>query len=159
MSDETIRGHLQRRQGVRGACYTRDCRRTYNLDFELLLRRGFAQVPMKELERLLRCNMPGGCAITFQRERQGSGLPLSVIAANPQARVRLHCLGCRWEIIIPPAKVIGRLTLAKTGGPETLHTELVGKLSRPCAKCAKTQWRCDILWPAPPQVAVRATMR
>jgi len=143
-------GYLRRKQGVRGAGSPRACRRSHTPDFGLLRRGGFAYVPMKELQRLLRCNMPGGCAMAFKHDRPGSGLPLSVIAANPQARVRLRCQGCKWEKIITPPQAIRRLKLAKTGTESTLHTELVAKLNKPCPKCAKTVWACDILWPAPP---------
>lgn len=144
---------------MRGACYTRDCRRNYNLDFELLLRRGFAYVPMKELQRLLRCNTPGGCPLSFQEDRAGSGLPLSTLRDYPLARLRLRCAGCRWEKTTTPAQVIGGLEKAGTGGPATLHTDLAKTLTRPCAKCGKTAWTCDVLWPGPARPARRPRAR
>ncbi len=80
--DPTLWGYMHRKQVVRGSCYTRECRRNYYLDLEVLLRRGYAYVQMKEIQRLLLCHMPGGCSMTFRYEKEGSGLPLSVLAAT-----------------------------------------------------------------------------
>ncbi|MFD3265517.1 hypothetical protein [Phenylobacterium ferrooxidans] len=148
--DATLWGYLHRKQIVRGSCYTRDCRRNYHLDFELLLRSGYAYVRMPEIQRLLRCNMPGGCRMTFQDDKGGSGLPLSILAANPEVRIVFRCGGCKWEKAITPGQAIAQLVAAKTGTSSTLHTELVTKTSKPCLKCGASKWDCDVRWPTPP---------
>jgi hypothetical protein len=33
------------------------------------------------------------------------------------------------------------------GGGDTLHTDLLAKLSKPCAKCRQTAWACEVIWP------------
>lgn len=149
--DQTLWGYLHRKQIVRGACYTRDCRRNYYLDFELLLRSGYAYVRMPEIQRLLRCNMPGGCRMTFQDEKAGSGLPLSALAANREVRILFRCGGCKWEKSVTPGQAIAQLLAAKTGTASTLHTELVAKTSKPCAKCGASNWTCDVRWPNAPK--------
>ncbi|WP_421932939.1 hypothetical protein [Phenylobacterium sp.] len=148
--DPTLWGYMHRRQMVRGACYTRDCRRNYNLDVELLLRRGYAHVSMKEIQRQLLCHMPGGCRMTFRDEKEGSGLPLSVLAANREVRILFRCGGCRWEKSVTPAQAIAQLVAAKTGTSSTLHTELTSKTTKPCPKCAAANWTCEVRWPTAP---------
>lgn len=149
--DPTLWGYLHRKQVVRGACYTRDCRRNYHLDFELLLRRGYAAVPMTEIQRLLLCHMPGGCSMTFQADKDGSGLPLSLLAANREVRILFRCGGCKWEKSVTPRQAIAQLTAAKTGTAATLHTDLITKITKPCPKCAATTWTCDVRWPTAPK--------
>ena len=149
--DATLWGYLHRKQIVRGVCYTRDCRRNYHLDFELLLRSGYAYVRMPEIQRLLRCNMPGGCKMTFQDDKQGSGLPLSVLASNREVRILLRCGGCKWEKAITPGQAIQQLLAAKTGTSSTLHTDLQAKISKPCLKCGAAKWACEVRWPTAPR--------
>ena len=149
--DPTLWGYMHRKQVVRGACYTRECRRNYYLDLEVLLRRGYAYVQMKEIQRLLLCHMPGGCSMTFRDEKEGSGLPLSVLAANRDVRILFRCGGCKWEKLVTPRQAIAQLTAAKTGTSSTLHTDLITKITKPCPKCAATNWTCDVRWPQAPK--------
>ena len=151
VADPTLWGYLNRKQVVRGACYTRDCRRNYYLDFELLLRRGYASVQMREIQRLLLCHMPGGCSMTFRDERDGSGLPLSVLASNRDVRILFRCGGCKWEKQVTPGRAIQQLVVARTGTASTLHTDLLTKISKPCLKCGASNWSCDVRWPTAPK--------
>jgi len=145
--DPTIGGFLARGQVVRGTCQRRDCNRRYWIDFEGLIRHGYSGFPMKELESLLVCRMPGGCSLVFHEDREGSGLPLSLLATYPGVQVRVRCGACRWEKEVSPSRMAASLKAAGGGGGETLHTEIADKLQRPC-KCGKTQWFCEVTWPA-----------
>ena len=147
--DGTVGGYLARGQEVRGFCDQRDCRRRFWIDFDGLIRRGFAGFPMVELKTLLKCHKPGGCALEVRDDAQGSGLTLTVLARHPQVRVKLRCTDCRWEKVIPPTQVIAHLQAAGTGGGDTLHVALKDKLSKPCSACGKRRWACEVLWPGP----------
>jgi hypothetical protein len=146
--DETLWGYLHRKQFVRGSCYTRDCKRNYYLDFELLLRAGYVQVRMSEIQRLLKCNKPGGCSMTFVDEKTGSGLPLSVLASNSAGRIEMTCGGCKWSKTFTPLQAIAQLEAAKTGYASTLHTELAA-LSKACTHCGRSDWQIVVKWPTP----------
>lgn len=145
--DPTIGGFVARRQEVRGACYRRDCRRRWEADFDGLIRHGYAGFPMPELQGLLRCRSPGGCALQFHESPQGAGLPLRVLAGFEGVVVRVRCGACQWQTEVPPARMAARLKRQGLGGEATPHTEIAAKLGRAC-KCGKTQWSCEVLWPA-----------
>ena len=149
VADGAIGGYFARGQEVRGACDQRDCRRRFRIDFDSLIRKGYAPFPVAELKTLLQCRRPGGCAMQCYDSPQGSGLPLATLARHPGVQVRLRCTECGWEKSLAPAKVAAHLKAAGTGDGDTLHVDLTAKLVRPCAKCGKSRWSCDVLWPEP----------
>ncbi|OYU69939.1 MAG: hypothetical protein CFE28_07980 [Alphaproteobacteria bacterium PA2] len=145
--DQTVGGYLARGQSVSGACDQRDCRRRFWIDFDNLIRRGYAPFPVKELKALLLCRKPGGCAMGFKDSREGSGLTLKALSRFPQVRIRLRCTGCKWEKTITPDRAAAQLKAAGTGSGDTFHIDLLEKLSKPCAKCRQTAWACEVIWP------------
>ena len=145
--DQTVGGYLARGQSVSGACDQRDCRRRFWIDFDNLIRRGYAPFPVKELKALLLCRKPGGCAMGFKDSREGSGLTLKALSRFPQVRIRLRCTGCKWEKVITPDRAASQLKAAGTGSGDTLHIDLLDKLSKPCAKCRQSAWACEVIWP------------
>lgn len=147
VADQTVGGYLARGQSVSGACDQRDCRRRFWIDFDNLIRRGYAPFPVKELKALLLCRKPGGCAMSFKDSREGSGLTLKALSRFPQVRIRLRCTGCRWEKVITPDQAAAQLKAAGTGAGDTLHIDLLAKLSKPCSKCRQTAWACEVIWP------------
>lgn len=146
--DGSVAGHLARRQDVRAHCHQRDCRRSFNIDYDWLVRHGYAAFPVRELIELLKCRKPGGCALEVRTERQGSGLALSFLAGQRGVAIRLQCGACRWRRDIAPAQAIAHLQAAGTGDGATLHTDLTAKLTKPCARCGKSLWTCEVRWPA-----------
>ena len=147
IADTTIGGYLARGQDVRGACDLRDCRRRFWIDFDGLIRRGYAGFPVSELKALLACRKPGGCAMAFHDGVKGSGLPLSMLARCEGVSVRLRCTDCRWEKAVPPMQIAAHLKASASGDESTLHVELMSKLKKPCPKCGKLRWSCEVLWP------------
>ena len=156
VADGTVGGHVARRQDVRASCYQRDCRRTFNIDYDWMVRHGYAAFPVRELFELLRCRKPGGCALEMRSERQGSGLPLSFLARQPGVMIRLICQGCGWRKDVGPAQVVAQLAAVGIGDGATLHVELTAKLTKPCVKCAKAQWASEVRWPPVAGSAPRA---
>ncbi|HEX5378573.1 MAG TPA: hypothetical protein VFW47_08355 [Phenylobacterium sp.] len=149
VADATVGGYFARGQEMRGACDQRDCRRRFSIDFDRLIRKGYAPFPVSELKALLQCRRPGGCAMHCFDGVKGSGLPLSLLARYPNVSIRLRCTECRWEKAYPPGQVAAHLKASATGGEETLHVELMTKLKKPCARCGKSRWACDVMWPEP----------
>jgi len=147
MPDQTVGGYLARGQKISGACDQRDCRRRFWIDFDNLIRRGFAPFPVRELKALLLCRRPGGCAMGFKDSREGSGLPLKMLSRFEPVRIRLRCTRCKWEKTLTPDRVATQLKAAGTGSGDTLHVDLLEKLSKPCAKCHQSAWACEVLWP------------
>ena len=145
--DPTVAGYLARGQDVTGTCDLRDCRRRFSIDFDSLIRRGYGAFPIVELKALLLCRRPGGCAMKFRDAREGSGLSLRSLTNFPEAQLRLRCLGCRWEKSFAPAVAISRLNALGAGGGDTLHVDILAKLSKPCPKCAKMNWASEVTWP------------
>ena len=144
--DPTIGGFLARRQEIRGACYRRDCRRRWEADFDGLVRHGYAGFPMSELQGLLRCRTPGGCSLQFHESPEGAALTLGAVSEFTCVVVVVRFETCQWRTEVQPARMAARLERQGLGGDATTHTEIAGKLSRPC-KCGKTRWACEVLWP------------
>jgi len=86
--DPTVGGYLARRQEFRGSCHRRDCRRRYDIDFDGLIRHGYAGFPVRELQALLACRMPGGCSLQFHEKPVG--LPLRAFYVHDGVTVLPH---------------------------------------------------------------------
>jgi hypothetical protein len=142
--DPTVGGYLARRQEFRGSCHRRDCRRRYDIDFDGLIRHGYAGFPVRELQALLACRMPGGCSLQFHEKPVG--LPLRAFYVHDGVTVLLRCEACRWEKEVAPARLAAQLKAQGLGDDGTPHTDIAAKLTKPC-KCGKTQWACEVLWP------------
>jgi hypothetical protein len=145
--DDSVGGFMVRGQEVTGTCHMRDCRRRFNLDYEKFLKAGLEGLPMRRVKAMLACHHPAGCALEVREGREGSGVRLSVLAVTKGVRVKIRCALCGGEKLTSPAKVIAGLQAAGAGGGDTLHSEIAGKLTKPCGKCHQARWLCEVRWP------------
>lgn len=157
--DDSVGGFMLRGQEVTGTCYMRDCRRRFHLDFEKFLKAGMEGLPMRRVKAMLACHHPAGCSLEMKEGREGSGVRLRALAATPGVRMRIRCQLCGGQKVTSPAKVLAGLEAAKTGGGDTLHSEVAVKLTKPCGTCRKAAWTCEVLWPQGDEPAWRRGTR
>lgn len=86
--------------------------------------------------------------MVFTDEREASGIPLRSILWADSVAFRFRCTGCRRTTQAPVQAVLAKLRSAGTGDGDTLHTEIAGKLTKPCRGCGKKAWVCELVWAA-----------
>jgi hypothetical protein len=145
---QSIGGFAARHQTVRAICRQKDCRRNCAIDFERWVEKGYERVSFRELQRMLRCNRPDGCALEFEGEVSPLTLQLNQISGQANVRIRFACTAgqCNHVRTATPEAVIARLLAEKRGDPSTPVCDLRGLLKGPCPTCGKSNWKVDVLW-------------
>jgi hypothetical protein len=146
--DPTVAGYLARGREVKGVCRQRDCRRSCELDFERLARKGIGGAWVHELKPLYHCHRLGGCGLDFH-ETGGVELTLSMLAGRDYVGLRILCGKCGKATVIQPDDAIGRLAAEGTGGADTPVSKVGDLIRGACPKCEARRWVASVLWSDP----------
>jgi hypothetical protein len=145
---ETVGGYLARHQELRGACYSKDCRRRCEVELKALFARGFGRLTRRELLHLYRCNRLDGCNLDLIPDPVQALLPLRDLAGVPGIATRIRCTSCQFFRRYTVEEMIGQLEAAKKGGGRTGVQEVAALFTAPCKQCKKKSWTFEVLWPS-----------
>lgn len=145
---QSLLDYAARNAEVTGLCRQRDCKRRAAIDFVFWVEKGFGRLTLPDLQRMLRCNRPDGCALDFMGGHPKLDLALSQISGKSNVRVRFKCRGqgCKFSRVAVVEKVIAGLLADKRGDGSTLVCDLPKLLKGACGTCGKVNWQVDVIW-------------
>jgi hypothetical protein len=145
---ETVAAFAARGQAVKGTCRSGGCSRRVELDPKALCGVGLAQLSMRKVQGLWRCQRLDGCGLDFHNEPALHPLRLDQFVGRPNVRVRLRCRGdrCKFFRVWRVEEMIAGLVKRRQGDDRTEIEALGKKMTAACPLCKRVNWTAEVLW-------------